>query len=68
MWSRTVGAQQVALPVIGFLGSDSPELYADRLRAFRRGLKDAGYIETENVLIEYRWANGNNGRLPALVF
>jgi putative ABC transport system substrate-binding protein len=47
-------AQQPAMPVVGFLGSDSPELYADRLRAFRRGLKDAGYIEAENVAIEYR--------------
>jgi putative tryptophan/tyrosine transport system substrate-binding protein len=54
------------MPVIGFLGSDSPELYTDRLRAFRRGLKDAGYIESENVAIEYRWANGDNNRLPAL--
>jgi hypothetical protein len=52
-----------SLPAVGFLGSDSPELYADRLRAFRRGLKDAGYIESENVAIEYRWANGDNNRL-----
>src|SRR6516165_2528220 len=59
-------AQQLALPVVGFLGSDSPELYADRLRAFRRGLKDAGYIESENVVIEYRWANGDNNRLAGL--
>jgi putative tryptophan/tyrosine transport system substrate-binding protein len=59
-------AQQLAPPIIGFLGSDSPELYTDRLRAFRRGLRDAGYIESENVVIEYRWANGDNNRLPAL--
>src|SRR3974377_521427 len=59
-------AQQLALPVVGVLGSDSPELYVDRLRAFRRGLKDAGYIESENVVIEYRWANGDNNRLAAL--
>jgi putative ABC transport system substrate-binding protein len=57
---------QYGLPVVGFLGSDSPELYVDRLRAFRRGLRDAGYIESENVAIEYRWANGDNSRLPAL--
>ena len=57
-WSIEARAQQLALPVVGFLGSDSPELYADRLRAFRRGLEDAGYIESENVVIEYRWANG----------
>ena len=65
-WSIEARAQQPALPVVGFLGSDSPELYTDRLRAFRRGLRDAGYIESENVVIEYRWANGDNNRLPAL--
>jgi putative tryptophan/tyrosine transport system substrate-binding protein len=53
-WPLTARAQQATMPVIGFLGSDSPELYTDRLRAFRRGLKDAGYIESENVAIEYR--------------
>jgi hypothetical protein len=57
-WPIGARAQQQSLPVVGFLGSDSPELYADRLPAFRRGLKDAGYIESENVAIEYRWANG----------
>jgi putative ABC transport system substrate-binding protein len=65
-WSIEARSQQLALPVVGFLGSDSPEQYADRLRAFRRGLKDAGYIESENVVIEYRWANGDNNRLAAL--
>ena len=65
-WSIEARAQQLALPVVGFLGSDSPELYTNRLRAFRRGLKDAGYIESENVAIEYRWANGDNNLLPAL--
>jgi putative ABC transport system substrate-binding protein len=52
--------------VIGFLGSDTPDPYADRLRAFRQGLSDAGYIEGQNVAIEYRWAEGRNDRLPAL--
>ena len=65
-WPLTARAQQATMPVIGFLGSDSPELYTDRLRAFRRGLKDAGYIESENVAIEYRWASGDNNQLPTL--
>jgi putative ABC transport system substrate-binding protein len=65
-WPIGARAQQQRLPVVGFLGGDSPELYAARLRAFRRGLRDAGYIESENVAIEYRWANGDNSRLPAL--
>jgi ABC-type uncharacterized transport system substrate-binding protein len=66
MWPLAARAQQATMPVVGFLGSDSTELYADRLRAFRRGLKDAGFIESENVVIEYRWASGDNSRLPAL--
>jgi putative tryptophan/tyrosine transport system substrate-binding protein len=65
-WPLALRAQQPQMPVIGFLGSDSPELYSARLRAFRRGLQDAGYIEFENVVIEYRWANGDNNRLPVL--
>ena len=54
------------MPVIGFLGGTSPEVYADRVRAFRQGLKEAGYIEGRNVEIEYLWAQGHNDRLPAL--
>jgi len=54
------------LPTIGFVGSDSPDLYADRLRAFRLGLKSTGFIEGQNVTIEYRWAEGRNDKLPAL--
>jgi putative tryptophan/tyrosine transport system substrate-binding protein len=61
---RLAGAQ--SLPVIGYLGSESPELYASRLAAFREGLLDAGYSEGRNVAVEYRWANGQYSRLPAL--
>ena len=60
-------AQQPAMPVIGFLDIRSPDtLIEDRLRAFRQGLKDSGYVERENVAIEYRWAEGQYDRLPAL--
>jgi putative ABC transport system substrate-binding protein len=59
-------AQQAAMPVIGFLGTSSPELYAIRLGVFRDGPKEAGYVEGQNVAIEYRWARDDVGRLPAL--
>lgn len=62
----TVRAQQPATPEIGFLGSDSADLYAERLSAFRSGLKQAGYSEGQNVTVEYRWAEGRNDRLPEL--
>src|SRR5262245_17780037 len=54
------------MPVIGVLHSASPEISADRLRVFRQGLKAAGYVEGENVAIEYRWAENQLGRLPEL--
>ena len=63
---RVARAQPSAMPVIGFLHSLSPDMYADRLRGFRQGLKDTGHVEGENVAIEYRWAENQIDRLPML--
>ncbi len=64
-WPLAVRAQQ-ALPVIGFLGTGSPEADAYRVAAFRQGLGEMGYFEGQNVAIEYRWAHNDNARLPEL--
>src|SRR5262250_2390540 len=65
-WPLAVRAQQAAVPVVGFLYSSSPDGSAERLRAFRQGLKDTGYVDRENVAIEYRWAENQIDRLPSL--
>src|SRR5215470_20128015 len=65
-WPLAAHAQQPAMPVVGLLDPRSPDALADRLRAFQRGLKEVGYIERENVAIEYRWAENQMDRLPAL--
>ena len=59
-WSLAARAQQPTMPVIGFLNITSPDGYAERLRGFRQGLKQAGYVEDENITIEYRWGDNRD--------
>jgi putative ABC transport system substrate-binding protein len=65
-WPRLADAQHSAMPVIGYIGTGSRESDAFRLPSFHQGLSESGYVEGRNVMIEYRWAEGHNDRLPAL--
>ena len=65
-WPLSVRAQQPAMPVIGFLNAASSDGYAERMRGFHQGLKDEGFVEGENVTIEYRWADNQIDRVPTM--
>jgi putative tryptophan/tyrosine transport system substrate-binding protein len=66
-WSLGAGAQQRGRPVIGFIHLTSLKLTQEYLAAFHQGLNETGYVEGRNVLIEYRWAQGHNDRMPTLI-
>ncbi|HVR57925.1 MAG TPA: ABC transporter substrate binding protein, partial [Pseudolabrys sp.] len=65
-WPLAARAQQASIPVIGFLNSGSPGSYPHNVREFQQGLRQAGFVEGQNVAIEYRWAEDRTDRLPAM--
>jgi putative ABC transport system substrate-binding protein len=65
-WPLAARAQQPGTPVIGFLNSASPDAYISQVRAFHQALKETGYVEGQNVAIEYRWPENQIARLPTL--
>ena len=65
-WPLVARAQQPAMPIIGFLNSASPDGYAPMVAGFRQGLKETGYVEGQNLAIEYRWARGQYDRVPTM--
>jgi putative ABC transport system substrate-binding protein len=67
VWPRVARSQQQALPLVGFVHILSPEIVPQFVPAFRQGLKDVGYVEGQNLAVEYHWAQGRYDRLPDLV-
>jgi ABC-type uncharacterized transport system substrate-binding protein len=65
-WPLAAGAQQTTLPSVGFIKASSRQNYTRQLTAFLNGLGETGYVDGRNVVIEYRWAEGHNDRLPVL--
>jgi hypothetical protein len=63
--AKTPAARAQAMPVIGFLNSQTPDAYAERIPTFHLGLKEAGFVEGKNLAVEYRWAEGHDDRLSA---
>src|SRR5215467_9292078 len=66
LWPLAAHAQQPAIPVVGFINAAAAQSYKQQLSAFLKGLSEAGYVDGRNVAIEYRWAEEQNDRLPAM--